>query len=73
MRRDPRVFLIGEGAEAGHPSRPHRFVQEFGTEQIVDTPSSEPGYAGIGVGAAMTDMRPVVDVMSGDFITLTMD
>ena len=75
MRRDPRVFLIGEDvAEAGHPFKTLvGLVQEFGTERVIDTPISEPGYAGIGVGAAMTGMRPVVDVMFGDFITLTMD
>ena len=75
MRRDPRVFLIGEDvAEAGHPFKTLvGLVQEFGTERVIDTPISEPGYAGIGVGAAMTGMRPIVDVMFGDFITLTMD
>jgi len=75
MRRDPRVFLIGEDvAEAGHPFKTLvGLVQEFGTDRVIDTPISEPGYAGIGVGAAMTGMRPVVDVMFGDFITLTMD
>src|SRR6059036_1734533 len=75
MRRDPRVFLIGEDvAEAGHPFKTLvGLVQEFGTQRIIDTPISEPGYAGIGVGAAMTGMRTIVDVMFGDFITLTMD
>ncbi len=75
MRRDPRVFLIGEDvAEAGHPFKTLvGLVQEFGADRIIDTPISEPGYAGIGVGAAMTGMRPIVDVMFGDFITLTMD
>src|SRR5438093_1230453 len=75
MRRDPRVFLIGEDvAEAGHPFETLvGLVQEYGTDRICDTPISEPGYAGIGVGAAMTGMRPIVDVMFGDFITLTMD
>src|SRR5512143_2948146 len=75
MRRDPRVFLIGEDvAEAGHPFKVLTgLVEEFGKDRIIDTPISEPGYAGIGVGAAMTGMRPVVDVMFGDFITLAMD
>jgi pyruvate dehydrogenase E1 component beta subunit len=75
MRRDTRVFLIGEDvAEAGHPFKVLLgLVQEFGTDRIIDTPISEPGYAGIGVGAAMTGMRPIVDIMFGDFITLTMD
>jgi pyruvate dehydrogenase E1 component beta subunit len=75
MRRDPRVFLIGEDvAEAGHPFKVLTgLVQEFGTQRVIDAPISEPGYAGLGVGAAMTGMRPVVDVMFGDFITLAMD
>ncbi len=75
MRRDPTVFLIGEDvAEAGHPFKTLLgLVDEFGTKRVIDTPISEPGYAGIGVGAAMTGMRPIVDVMFGDFITLTMD
>src|SRR5436305_5845813 len=75
MRRDPRVFLIGEDvAEAGHPFKVLTgLVEEFGKERVIDTPISEPGYAGIGVGAAMTGMRPIVDVMFGDFITLAMD
>src|SRR5438876_500568 len=75
MRRDPRVFIIGEDvAEAGHPFKVLTgLVEEFGKERVIDTPISEPGYAGIGVGAAMTGMRPVVDVMFGDFITLAMD
>jgi pyruvate/2-oxoglutarate/acetoin dehydrogenase E1 component len=75
MRRDPRVFLIGEDvAEAGHPFKTLTgLVDEFGTKRVIDTPISEPGYAGIGVGAAMTGMRPIVDVMFGDFITLAMD
>src|SRR3981189_2186147 len=74
MRRDPRVFVIGEDvAGAGHPCKTLvGVVREFGTERIIDTPISEPGYAGIGVGAAMTGMPPIVDVMFGDFITLTM-
>src|SRR6187431_1146414 len=75
MRRDPRVFLIGEDvAEAGHPFKVLLgLVQEFGTQRVIDSPISEAGISGIGVGAAMTGMRPVVDIMFGDFITLTMD
>ena len=67
MRRDPRVFLIGEDvAEAGHPFKTLvGLVEEFGKERVIDTPISEPGYAGIGVGAAMTGMRPIVDVKIG--------
>jgi len=75
MRRDPSVFIIGEDvAEAGTPFKVlSGLVQEFGTERVIDTPISEPGFTGIAVGAAMTGMRPVVDIMFGDFIMLTMD
>ena len=48
-------------------------VKEFGPKRVIDSPISEAGIAGIGVGAAMTGMRPVVDIMFGDFLTLTMD
>src|SRR6266851_461213 len=48
-------------------------VEEFGAERVIDTPISEAGFTGMGVGAAMTGLRPVVDIMFGDFLTLTMD
>src|SRR5579862_3108427 len=75
MRRDSRVFIIGEDvAEAGTPFKVlSGLVQEFGVRRVIDTPISEAGFTGIAVGAAMTGMRPVVDIMFGDFITLTMD
>ena len=75
MRRDARVFIIGEDvAEAGTPFKVlSGLVQEFGTSRVIDSPISEAGITGISVGAAMTGMRPVVDIMFGDFITLTMD
>src|SRR6266576_6116074 len=75
LRRDPTVFLIGEdGAEAGHPFKVlSGLVDEFGPERVIDSPISEAGIAGLGLGAAMTRMRPVVDVMFGDFLTLVMD
>jgi len=75
MRRDPRVFIIGEDiAEAGHPFKVLTgLVDEFGPQRVLDTPISEAGFTGIAVGAAMTGMRPVVDIMFGDFIGLTMD
>src|SRR6267378_862392 len=75
MRRDPRVFICGEDiAEAGTVFKVLTgLVEEFGTERIVDTPISEAGFTGIAVGAAMTGMRPVVDIMFGDFSTLVMD
>jgi pyruvate dehydrogenase E1 component beta subunit len=75
MRRDPNVFIMGEDvAEAGTPFKVlSGLVEEFGKERVMDTPISEPGFTGIGVGAAITGMRPVIDIMFGDFLTLTMD
>src|SRR5262249_25355519 len=75
MRRDPTVVLMGEDvAEAGTTfKRLSGPVDAFGKERIIDTPISEPGFAGLGVGAAMTGMRPIVDIMFGDFMTLIMD
>jgi len=75
LRRDPRVFMIGEDiAEAGTTFKVlNGLVEEFGPERILDSPISEPGITGLGVGAAMTGLRPVVDIMFGDFIGLVMD
>ena len=75
MRRDSRVCIFGEDvAEAGTPFKVlSGLVEEFGTQRVLDTPISEAGFTGIAVGAAMTGLRPVVDIMFGDFITLTMD
>src|SRR3954454_22978093 len=75
MRRDSTVFVIGEDvAEAGTPFKVlSGLVEEFGPERVIDSPISEAGISGIGLGAAMTGMRPVVDIMFGDFLTLVMD
>jgi len=75
MRRDRTVCIMGEDvAEAGTPFKVlSGLVEEFGKERVLDTPISEAGFTGLAVGAAMTGMRPVVDIMFGDFITLTMD
>src|SRR5579872_6430265 len=75
MRRDPAVFVIGEDvAEAGTVFKVlSGLVEEFGKERVIDSPISEPGITGLGVGGAMTGMRPVVDIMFGDFIGLAMD
>jgi pyruvate/2-oxoglutarate/acetoin dehydrogenase E1 component len=75
MRRDSTVCIIGEDvAEAGTPFKVlSGLVEEFGAQRVIDTPISEAGFTGVGVGAAMTGMRPVVDIMFGDFLTLTMD
>ena len=75
MRRDSRVCILGEDvAEAGTPFKVlSGLVEEFGTSRVVDTPISEAGFTGLGVGAAMTGVRPVIDIMFGDFLTLAMD
>ena len=75
MRRDPTVFVLGEDvAEAGTPFKVlSGLVEEFGRERVMDTPISEPGFVGIAVGAALTGLRPIVDLMFGDFIFLVMD
>jgi pyruvate dehydrogenase E1 component beta subunit len=73
--RDARIVLLGEDvAEAGTTFKVLKgLVDEFGTSRIVDTPISEPGFTGLGVGAAMTGLRPIVDIMFGDFLALVMD
>lgn len=75
LRRDPCVFMLGEDiAEAGTTFKVlNGLVEEFGKERVLDTPISEPGFTGLAVGAAMTGMRPVVDIMFGDFSALIMD
>ncbi len=75
MARDQRIFLIGEDvAAAGSVFKVLvGLLDEFGPERVIDSPISEAGIAGIGVGAAITGMRPIVDIMFGDFTTLVMD
>src|SRR5438067_812073 len=75
MRRNPKVFIMGEDvAEAGTAFKVLTgLVDEFGPSRVLDSPISEAGITGLGVGAAMTGMHPVVDIMFGDFIGLAMD
>jgi acetoin:2,6-dichlorophenolindophenol oxidoreductase subunit beta len=75
LRRDPMVFIMGEDvAEAGTPFKVlSGLVEEFGPQRVIDSPISEAGITGLGVGAAMTGMRPIIDIMFGDFIGLAMD
>ena len=75
MRRDPLVVLMGEDvAEAGTTFKVLTgLVEEFGKDRIIDTPISEAGFTGLGVGAAMTGLRPIVDIMFGDFLMIIMD
>ncbi|MDE3110428.1 MAG: alpha-ketoacid dehydrogenase subunit beta [Acidobacteriota bacterium] len=75
MRRDPRIVIMGEDvAEAGTVFKVLSGLSaEFGTDRVIDTPISEAGFTGLAIGAAMTGLRPVVDIMFGDFIALVMD
>jgi pyruvate dehydrogenase E1 component beta subunit len=75
MRRDSKVILMGEDvAEAGTTFKVLTgLVDEFGKDRIIDTPISEAGFTGLGVGAAMAGLRPIVDIMFGDFLTIIMD
>jgi pyruvate/2-oxoglutarate/acetoin dehydrogenase E1 component len=75
MRRDPTIFIMGEDvAEAGTPFKVLTgLVEEFGTDRVIDSPISEAGISGLGVGAAMTGLRPIIDIMFGDFLGLAMD
>ena len=75
MRRDNTVFFMGEDvAVAGGVFKVTTgLLDEFGSERVRDTPISEAGIMGAGVGTAMTGMRPIVEIMFGDFITIAMD
>ena len=75
MRRDDSVFIMGEdvGASGGIFKCCEGLFEEFGAERVIDTPIAEAGYIGLGVGAAMTGMRPIAELMFGDFSLLTMD
>ena len=75
MRRDQRVFLLGEdvGPYGGAFGVTRGMIEEFGPERVRDTPISEAAITGAAVGAAMTGMRPIVEIMFSDFITIAMD
>ncbi len=75
MRRDPTVFLLGEdiAKQGGIFGQFKGLPEEFGFERVRDTPISEAALMGAGVGAALTGMRPVVDMHFADFITCAMD
>lgn len=75
MERDQSVLMIGEDvATAGGVYKlTEGLLARFGPERVIDTPISEAGIVGLGIGAAMTGMRPVVEIMFGDFMALAMD
>lgn len=75
MARDPRVFLMGEEVARynGAYKVSQGLLDRFGSARVVDAPISELGFAGIGVGAAMVGLRPVIEMMTWNFAILAMD
>lgn len=75
MRRDPTVFLMGEevGLYNGAYKVSKGLLDEFGEGRVVDTPITELGFAGLGVGAAMTGLRPIIEFMTFNFAMLAED
>jgi len=73
MRRDPSVFLIGEDVRIGVFPSTRGLHAEFGDKRVIDTPISELAVAGAGIGAAITGLRPIVDLMFGTFLYLAFD
>jgi pyruvate dehydrogenase E1 component beta subunit len=75
MERDPAVFLMGEGiAERGGSYKVTvDLLDKFGPERVIDTPIAEASFTGVGIGAAITGMRPVVEILFVDFSMLIMD
>jgi pyruvate dehydrogenase E1 component subunit beta len=75
MQRDDRVFLMGEEVAVyqGAYKVSKGLLQEFGEMRVVDTPITELGFAGVGVGAAMTGLRPVIEFMTWNFAVLALD
>jgi pyruvate dehydrogenase E1 component beta subunit len=75
MRRDPSVFLMGEEVAEynGAYKVSQGMLDEFGPERVLDTPISELGFAGIGVGAAMNGLRPIIEFMTFNFSLVAID
>ena len=75
MQRDSSVFLIGEdvGPSGGIFKCCEGLFEQFGPQRVLDAPIAEAGYIGLSVGAAMTQMRPIAELMFGDFALLAMD
>jgi acetoin:2,6-dichlorophenolindophenol oxidoreductase subunit beta len=74
MRADERVFVLGEDvAEGGPYTATAGLAEEFGSERVINTPISEAAITGVAIGAAQSGMRPVLEIMFIDFITLALD
>src|SRR3972149_12004412 len=74
MRADERVFVLGEDVTEGGPfPATAGLAEEFGTARVINTPISEAAITGVAIGAAQSGMRPVLEIMFVDFITLALD
>jgi pyruvate dehydrogenase E1 component beta subunit len=75
MERDDRIFLMGE--EVGHYQGAYKvsegLLERFGTERVIDAPIAEGGFAGIGIGAAMVGLRPIIEFMTWNFSAVAFD
>jgi pyruvate dehydrogenase E1 component beta subunit len=75
MRRDPRIFLMGEevGFYNGAFKVSKGLLDEFGAKRVIDTPITEAGFTGVGIGAAMVGLRPIIEMMTFNFAILALD
>src|SRR4029079_14390508 len=75
MRRDPDVFVMGEEVAEyqGAYKVTQGLLQEFGSHRVVDTPITEHGFAGLGIGAALAGLKPIVEFMTFNFAMQAMD
>ncbi|HZO12643.1 MAG TPA: alpha-ketoacid dehydrogenase subunit beta, partial [Polyangiaceae bacterium] len=75
MERDERVFLMGEevGEYQGAYKVSEGLLQRFGARRVIDTPIAEAGFAGVGVGAAMAGLRPIIEFMTWNFSAVAFD
>ena len=75
LAADPETFIMGEdvGAYGGSYAVTKGFMERYGEERIIDTPISESGFVGAGIGAAIAGMRPIVEIMTINFSLLAMD
>src|SRR3954464_1811282 len=75
MRRDPRVFIMGEEVAEynGAYKVSQGMLDEFGPDRVIDTPIAELGFAGIGVGASMNGLRPIIEFMTFNFSLVAID
>src|SRR5262252_1699605 len=75
MERDDRIFLMGE--EVGHYNGAYKvskgMLEKFGERRVIDTPIAEGGFAGVGVGAAMVGLRPIIEFMTWNFSSVAFD